>query len=83
MELKYIVMTIIKILISVPTILLVSSNEINGAVLMGGHLDNKSNVTTEGNPPVADYDFYDSQEPSGNLTVSETTVSCIDSQSPF
>lgn len=67
-------MTIIKILISVPTVLLVNTNEINGAALMGGHLDNKSNGTAEGNPQVADYDFYDSQELSGNVTVSKTCM---------
>lgn len=48
MELKYIVLTIIKILISVPGVLLVST-EVRNAALMGGHLDNKSNANLQTN----------------------------------
>ncbi|XP_065160136.1 uncharacterized protein [Atheta coriaria] len=51
MELQYIVLTIIKILISVPTLVVVIQiQEINGAALIGGHVNNvnvapKSNIT--------------------------------------
>lgn len=60
MELKYIVLTIIKILISVPGVLLIT-NQTYGAALMGGHLDNKSqtNFTDSYN---IDYDIYDEPE---------------------
>lgn len=64
-------MTIIKILISVPTILLIGNNEVNGAALMGGHLDNKNNEST---PSLTDYDFYDNREITGNNTVSEAVL---------
>lgn len=71
MELKYIVLTIIKILISVPGVLLVTS-EVNGAALMGGHLDNKNNTTLSSNLTDSydlDFDLYDDQELSYNDTV--------------
>lgn len=42
MELKYVVMTIVKILISVPPAMLITSKDANSAALMGGHLDNKN-----------------------------------------
>ncbi|KAF5305851.1 hypothetical protein FQR65_LT07590 [Abscondita terminalis] len=49
MELKYIVMTIIKILISVPCILMV--RDVNAASLIGGHFNNNNSSlpTPEGN----------------------------------
>lgn len=58
MELKYIVLTIIKILISVPGVLLATTN---GTALMGGHLDNKSqtNFTDSYN---YNYEIYDETE---------------------
>lgn len=74
MDLKYVVLTIIKILISVPTIMLVSSAE-TGAVLMGGHIDNKSSSTSMNSSLMMDYDLYDSQEVVSNVTVSWTFFS--------
>lgn len=44
MELKYIVMTLIKIIVSVPAVVLVAP-QTHGAVLMGGHLDNTISST--------------------------------------
>lgn len=44
MELKYIVLTIIKIVISVPAVILVAP-QTHGTALMGGHLDNTINST--------------------------------------
>ncbi|KAF5283143.1 hypothetical protein FQA39_LY17401 [Lamprigera yunnana] len=46
MELKYIVMTIIKILISVPSILMVYDQRAAAASLMGGHFNNNENATS-------------------------------------
>ncbi|XP_044270712.1 uncharacterized protein LOC123015181 [Tribolium madens] len=42
MELRYVLLTIVKILISVPTVVLYQSLLTDGAGLMGGHLDNKN-----------------------------------------
>ncbi|KAL3284592.1 hypothetical protein HHI36_018749 [Cryptolaemus montrouzieri] len=44
MELKYIVLTIIKILVSVPTILFTSSLGVDAAAMMGGYLDNRNDT---------------------------------------
>lgn len=63
------VMTIIKILISVPTAMLLASKDVSGAALMGGHLDNK-NSTTIDKSLLTDYELYDDQELGGNFTVS-------------
>lgn len=68
MELKYIVLTIIKIIISVPTVVLILPGT-EGAALMGGHLDNKDSPTN----PSLEYEYYfdlpEGQEV-GNYTVS-------------
>lgn len=78
MELKYVVMTIIKILISVPAVLLLHSMEVNGAALMGGHYDNKNNTSSTNltNSYLIDYDVYDSQEQqsNSNSTTTPTTA---------
>lgn len=58
MDLKYVVMIIIKILISVPTAMLITTKNVNGVALMGGHLDNKNTSA----PLLTDYELYDDQE---------------------
>lgn len=76
MELKYMVLMIIKILISVPGVLLVK----NETALMGGHLDNNSNET---NAYQVDYDVYDQEEYLDSSNNHEnsviTTSNCLNS----
>lgn len=76
MELKYVVMTIVKILISVPPGMLITSKDANGAALMGGHLDNKNfshlAPISDDKPLYEDYEFYDEKDTSH----SSPTVSC-------
>lgn len=62
MELKYVVMTIIKILISVPTVLLLHG--VDGSALMGGHYDNKNSTNLT---YLIDYDVYD-ESPTNSST---------------
>ncbi|KAF2902955.1 hypothetical protein ILUMI_03224 [Ignelater luminosus] len=64
MELKYIVMTIIKILISVPSILLIiNDTRVQAAALMGGYLDNSSNSTS-----LSNFTAFDNSQELSNLT---------------
>lgn len=58
MELKQVFLTLIKILIS--TGLLVRLNHVEGAALMGGHIDNKNQ--TEKGVLYDDYDYTDSEK---------------------
>lgn len=75
MELKYIVLTIIKILISVPGVILVK-NETNVPLLIGGHIDNKNNNITNETSYHTDYDIYDDD---GYFNIKENSVSFINS----
>lgn len=61
MELKYIVLTIIKIVISVPAIVFIVPHG-NCAALMGGHIDNKNYNSTSSDSYEYDFDLNDSQE---------------------
>ncbi|KAJ8965770.1 hypothetical protein NQ314_003911 [Rhamnusium bicolor] len=62
MELRYVLITLLKILISTPTVLLVYHLPgIHSAALMGGHLDNKNNSTNV-TDTYYEYDILDSQE---------------------
>ncbi|CAH0548117.1 unnamed protein product [Brassicogethes aeneus] len=67
MELKYVIMTLIKILISVPTVLIVQNmvclEGANGAALMGGHFDNKNATQNVSSSYYLDYSYDDSIEP--------------------
>lgn len=45
MELRAIVLMIIKIVISIPTVLIFLPELVGGSALMGGHLDNRANST--------------------------------------
>lgn len=68
MELKYVVMTIVKILISVPpAILITTTKDVHSAALMGGHLDNK-NATAQ----FEEYELYDEKD----ISQPNPTVSC-------
>ncbi|XP_018567619.1 uncharacterized protein LOC108908169 [Anoplophora glabripennis] len=63
MELRYVLTTLLKILISTPNVLLLYSiNEAYSAALMGGHLDNKSNSTLNVTDTYYEYDLSDSEE---------------------
>lgn len=76
MELKYVIMTLIKILASVPTIVLLCHigllPEANGAALMGGHFDNQNSTKNISNPFIMEYDSYEMDDISQeNSTVSK------------
>lgn len=62
MELKYVVMTIVKILISVPPAILITSQDTNGAALMGGHIDNKNSSISPVTVEKPAFDYYDMYE---------------------
>ncbi|KAJ8922279.1 hypothetical protein NQ315_004218 [Exocentrus adspersus] len=63
MELRYVLITLLKILISTPTaLLLYNINEVYSAALMGGHLDNRNNSSINVTDAYYEYDFTDSQE---------------------
>lgn len=63
MELRYVLITILKILISTPNVLLLYNiNEVYSAALMGGHLDNKSNSSMNISDAYYEYDISDSEE---------------------
>ncbi|KAJ8949986.1 hypothetical protein NQ318_002395 [Aromia moschata] len=63
MELRYVLITLLKILISTPTVLLLYDFPgSEGAALMGGHLDNKKSNVTNVTDNYYEYDLVDSQE---------------------
>lgn len=63
MELRYVLVTLLKILISTPNLLLLYNvNEVYGAALMGGHLDNKNNSSMNISDAYYEYDLSDSEE---------------------
>ncbi|RZC40578.1 titin, partial [Asbolus verrucosus] len=72
MELKYVVLTIIKILISVPGILLYQSILTDGATLMGGHFDNKNSSVNSTDSEITDY--HNNQEIITNSTVTSEEI---------
>ncbi|XP_031355902.1 uncharacterized protein LOC116180174 [Photinus pyralis] len=63
MELKYIVMTIIKILISVPCILMMQDGSAMAASLIGGHFNNNdSNLEATSSKPLQFEDYASNEE---------------------
>ncbi|KAJ3635267.1 hypothetical protein MTP99_008187 [Tenebrio molitor] len=69
MELRYVVLTIVKILISVPAIVLQQSLLTDGAALMGGHLDNKNNSISNVTRPVTQEIIANATDESGGKAV--------------